>query len=285
MTLQQAYNKGRELLKEASIEEYDIDAWYLLEHVTGISRSRYYGNPFEEISAEKEQEYIECINKRKKHIPLQHITGVQDFYGLTFDVNENVLIPRQDTEVLVEEVLKVINKKLCRDNISVLDMCTGSGCILLSILRYADSSIVCTGTGVDISEKALEVAKGNSLKLDIEAEFIHSDLFSELNGKWDIIVSNPPYIRSDVIPTLSKEVKDHDPMLALDGMEDGLFFYRKIVEKSVEYINNGGWLMFEIGHDQGNDVKKLMEDAGYCNVYVKKDLAGLDRIVCGMYYK
>ena len=285
MTLQQAYNKGRELLKEASIEEYDIDAWYLLEFVTGVSRSRYYGNPFEELSHEKEEEYIRCIEKRKTHIPLQHITGEQEFYGLSFNVNENVLIPRQDTEVLVEEVLNVINKKFGRDKVSVLDMCTGSGCILLSTLNYVNKDILCIGTGADISDKALEVARGNSLKLNIESDFIQSDLFSELNGKWDVIVSNPPYIRSDVIPTLSEEVKDHDPMLALDGMEDGLFFYRKIVDESTEYINNGGWLMFEIGHDQGGDVKKLMENAGYCNVYVKKDLAGLDRIVCGMYYK
>ena len=284
MTLQQAFNKARQMLKEASIEEHDIDAWYLLEYVTGISRSQYYGDPYKEISSDKEDEYFNCIEKRKKHIPLQHITGVQDFYGLTFNVNENVLIPRQDTEVLVEEVLTVINKKLNKKELSVLDMCTGSGCIILSTLKYADENVLCRGTGADISLKALEVAKGNSLKLGIEADFIQSDLFENICGKWDIIVSNPPYIRSDVIPTLSKEVKDHDPMLALDGMEDGLYFYRKIVDKSVDHIKDGGWLMFEIGHDQGTDVKKLMENAGYRDVYVKKDLAGLDRIVCGMYY-
>ena len=284
MTLQQAYNKGKELLKEAGIYDFDVDAWYLLEYVTGISRSKYYGNPFEGISLDNEEKYLECIEKRSRHIPLQHITGVQEFYGLEFNVNENVLIPRYDTEVLVEEVLCVVNKKLGKDKVALLDMCTGSGCILLSTLNYINKDILCTGTGADISLKALEVAKSNSLKLNIEAEFIHSDLFSDLCGSWDVIVSNPPYIRSDVIPTLSEEVKNHDPMLALDGMEDGLFFYRKIVEESVKYINNGGWLMFEIGHDQGSDVKKLMENAGYHDVYVKKDLAGLDRIVCGMYY-
>ena len=284
MTLQQAYNKARELLKEASIEECDIDAWYLLEYVTGISRSQYYGNPFEELNEDKKNIYFDCIERRKKHIPLQHITGVQDFYGLTFNVNENVLIPRQDTEVLVEEVLKVINKKLNKESVSVLDMCTGSGCILLSILKYTDKNILCRGTGSDVSLDALEVAKGNAVRLGIEADFIHSDLFENICGKYNVIVSNPPYIRSDVIPTLSPEVKDHDPMLALDGMEDGLYFYKMIIEESVDYIDKDGWLMFEIGHDQGEDVKKLMENAGYSNVYVKKDLAGLDRIVCGMYY-
>ena len=285
MTLQQAYNKGKELLKEADIYDFDVDAWYLLEFVTGVSRSKYYANPFEEISSKNEEKYFACIEKRSSHTPLQHITGVQDFYGLTFKVNEHVLIPRYDTEVLVEEVLKVINKELSKEDISVLDMCTGSGCILLSVLNYANKNIRCKGIGADISTKALEVAKSNSLNLNIEADFIHSDLFDNISGKFDIIVSNPPYIRSDIIPTLSKEVKDHDPMLALDGMEDGLFFYRKIVDESVNYISDGGRLMFEIGHDQGEEVKKLMENAGYSQVYVKKDLAGLDRIVCGMYYK
>ena len=284
MTLQEAYNKGSIMLKEASIDEHDIDAWYLLEYVTGISRSMYYCDPFKELDKDKEDKYFLCIDKRSTHIPLQHITGVQDFYGLTFNVNENVLIPRQDTEVLVEEVLTVINKKLKKDNISVIDMCTGSGCILLSTLHNVSKNIKCEGTGADISLKALDVAKSNSESLNIEAKFVHSDLFENIEGTFDIIVSNPPYIRSDVIPTLSEEVKDHDPVLALDGMEDGLFFYRRIVEESVGYIKNGGWLMFEIGHDQGSDVKNLMENAGYKDVYVKKDLAGLDRIVCGMYY-
>lgn len=285
MTLQQAYNKGRKLLEEASIEEHDIDAWYLLEHVTGISRSQYYGYPDKEISQDEKEKYLECIKKRKEHIPLQHITGEQDFYGLNFMVNKNVLIPRQDTEVLVEEVLTVINRKLKKKDVNVLDMCTGSGCIILSILNYVDKNISCRGTGADISLKALEVAENNSDRLNIEAEFICSDVFENINGKWDVIVSNPPYIRSDVIPTLSEEVKKYDPVIALDGMEDGLFFYKKIVKESVSYINDKGWLMFEIGHDQGQDVKKLMENAGYKDVYVKKDLAGLDRIVCGMYYK
>ena len=282
MTLQEAFIKGKEILNKASIDDADIDAWYLLEYVTGVSRSSFYGNPFKEITANEYDKYIEAVSKRKEHIPLQHITGEQDFYGLTFKVNENVLVPRQDTEVLVEDVLSVIKNRIDKDEVHVLDMCTGSGCILLSTLKYADKK--CIGTGADISEKALEVACANRDNLKIDADFILSDVFENIDGRWDVIVSNPPYIRSDVIPTLSYEVKNHDPMIALDGMEDGLFFYKKIVNESLDYINDGGYLMFEIGHDQGEDVKNLMENAGYTDVYVKKDLAGLDRVVCGVYY-
>ena len=282
MTLQQAYIKGKELLCNKSVLDADIDAWYLLEYITGVSRSSYYGNPFKEITEEEADRYFDAVNKRGMHIPLQHITGEQDFYGLTFKVNEHVLVPRQDTEVLVEEVLSVIKGKITSKNPKVLDMCTGSGCILLSTLKYADKK--CTGLGADISKDALNVACYNKDNLKIDAEFVLSDVFENINGRWDVIVSNPPYIRSDVIPTLSEEVKDHDPLIALDGKEDGLYFYRKIVKESVDYISDGGYLMFEIGHDQGEDVKNLMENAGYSHVYVKKDLAGLDRIVAGVYY-
>ena len=282
MTLQEAYNKGREILTKASIEDADIDAWYLLEYVTGVSRSSYYGNPFKDIQDEEYVKYMGAISKRKEHFPLQHIIGVQDFFGLTFNVNENVLVPRQDTEVLVEDVLHVIKSKIDKEEVHVLDMCTGSGCILLSTLKYADKK--CIGLGADISSKALEVACTNRDELKIDADFVLSNIFENIEGRWDVIVSNPPYIRSDVIPTLSEEVKNHDPLIALDGYEDGLYFYKKIVKESVDYIKDGGYLMFEIGYDQGDDVKKLMENAGYNSVYVKKDLAGLDRVVCGVYY-
>ena len=282
MTLQQAYIKGKELLCNASVLDADIDAWYLLEYITGVSRSSYYGNPFKKITEDEADRYFDAVNKRRMHIPLQHITGEQDFYGLIFKVNEHVLVPRQDTEVLVEEVLSVIKSKITSEKPKILDMCTGSGCILLSTLKYAEKK--CTGLGADISKDALDVACYNKDNLKIDAEFVLSDVFENINGRWDVIVSNPPYIRSDVIPTLSEEVKDHDPLIALDGKEDGLYFYRKIVKESVDYISDGGYLMFEIGHDQGEDVKNLMENAGYSHVYVKKDLAGLDRIVAGVYY-
>ena len=275
MTLREAYKYGQKQLNEASIEDADLDAWYLLELVTGINRTMYYLKMQEAISSEQEEVYRKYIDARASHIPVQHITGVQEFMGLEFSVNEHVLVPRQDTEVLVESVLKVL-----KPNMAVLDMCTGSGCILISLLKHC---IGAQGVGVDVSKEALKVAKMNCEKLGVEAELVQSDLFENVLGRYDVIVSNPPYIRTAVIEELKEEVKCHDPFIALDGKEDGLYFYRKIVENSANYLNEGGKLYFEIGHDQGEDVKKLMEQAGFVDVEVKKDLAGLDRVVFGKY--
>lgn len=276
MTLREAYEYGQGELKLAGIEDAAVDAWYLLEFVTGISRAMYFLNMQEKMSGEQEEAYRSYIERRASHIPLQHITGVQEFMGLEFCVNEHVLVPRQDTEVLVESALEVL-----RPGMKVLDMCTGSGCILISLLKHSENRI--TGLGVDISEEALQIAKKNRDKIGVQAELIQSDLFENVSGQYDIIVSNPPYIRTAVIEELKDEVKFHDPFLALDGKEDGLYFYRKIVEKSREFLNRGGKLYFEIGHDQGEVVKNLMEQAGFTGVTVKKDLAGLDRVVFGKY--
>lgn len=281
MTLREAYEYGQEQLKLAGIDAADLDAWYLLEFVTGISRTMYYIQMQENISAEQEMLYREHIEKRASHIPLQHITGVQEFMGLEFSVNEHVLVPRQDTEVLVESVLEVLEPGM-----KLLDMCTGSGCILISLLKHsrsADGEKKITGTGVDISEEALCVARKNCDTIGVEADLMQSDLFENVTGQYDIIVSNPPYIRTAVIEQLQEEVKCHDPFLALDGKEDGCYFYRKIVEKSPEFLKQGGKLYFEIGHDQGENVKNLMKQAGFTGVTVKKDLAGLDRVVFGKY--
>ncbi len=301
MTLREAYEYGREQLNLAGVDDADLDAWYLLEFVTGISRAMYYVKMQEEISNEQEIGYRIYIERRASHIPLQHITGVQEFMGLEFLVNEHVLVPRQDTEVLVESVLEVLRPKM-----KVLDMCTGSGCILISLLKcietrcshkscdqltsvqtecelFENCEKQILGVGVDVSEEALKVAKVNCEKNGVKAELIQSDLFENVSGQYDVIVSNPPYIRTAVIEELKEEVKFHDPFIALDGKEDGLYFYRKIVEKSPEYLIDGGKLFFEIGHDQGEDVKKLMEQAGFTGVTVKKDLAGLDRVVFGQY--
>ncbi len=301
MTLREAYEYGREQLQLAGIDDADLDAWYLLEFVTGISRAMYYVKMQEEISDEQEMEYCTYIERRATHIPLQHITGVQEFMGLEFLVNEHVLVPRQDTEVLVESVLDVLEPEM-----KILDMCTGSGCILISLLkcsemRYShklrnqltsvqegcETPKTCEkhiwGVGVDISEEALKVAKANCKKIGVKAQLVQSDLFDQVDGQYDVIVSNPPYICTAVIEELKEEVKFHDPFIALDGKEDGLYFYRNIVEKSPEYLNDGGKLYFEIGHDQGEDVKNLMEQAGFTGVTVKKDLAGLDRVVFGKY--
>ena len=290
MTLREAYEYGQKQLQLAGIDDADLDAWYLLEFVTGISRTMYYVKMQDKILSEQEKQYRGFIETRASHIPLQHITGVQEFMGLEFIVNEHVLVPRQDTEVLVESVLEVLEPGM-----KVLDMCTGSGCILISLMRLygpsqaeptgevtQDEKMLC-GVGVDISEEALKVAKANGEKIGVKAEFIQSDLFENVRGEYDVIVSNQPYIRTAVIDELKEEVKCHDPFIALDGKEDGLYFYRKIVEKSLEYLSDGGRLLFEIGHDQGEEVKKLMEQAGFTGVTVKKDLAGLDRVVLGKY--
>ena len=196
--------------------------------------------------------------------------------GLEFLVNEHVLIPRQDTEILVEEVLRELT-----DGSRILDLCTGSGCILLSLLNYSND---CVGTGSDISEKALETARRNARKLGISAQFLHSDLFDEVEGRYDFIVSNPPYIASGEIPGLMEEVRLHEPLCALDGHEDGLFFYRRIIAESPEHLVRGGSLYLEIGWDQAAAVKALMEETGFHEVRITKDYAGLDRVVSGVWF-
>ena len=280
MTLEEAYRLGSDVLNEAGVPDAGTDAWILLEHVTGVSRTRYYVNPRQALSKEEEERYLSYIEKRKKRIPVQHLTGVQEFMGLEFMVNEHVLIPRQDTEVLVETVWEDLEPGM-----RVLDMCTGSGCILISLMKRMQTvsgEDVITGVGVDLSREALQVAEENASKQKVGAVFAESDLFDKVEGTYDIIVSNPPYIRTSVIKELQEEVKLHDPYAALDGKEDGLFFYREIIKKSKEYLKKGGRLYFEIGYDQGEDVKKLMEEAGFLEVTVKKDLAGLDRVVFGV---
>lgn len=272
MTLGQLLAEGRRKLKAAQIGEWDLDAWYLLEHVTGCTRSAYLLCPEKEVSAYQAQQYEELIQKRSIHVPLQHLTGSQEFMGLSFYVNENVLIPRQDTEILVEEALKYI-----REGMHILDMCTGSGCILLSILKLKKKV---TGTGADLSKPALWVAERNRDALEVEAEFLESNLFEKVTARYDCILSNPPYIPSRVVDTLMEEVRDHEPRQALDGREDGLYFYRKITEQSPEYLKPGGMLFFEIGYDQAEAVKSLME-TDFTDVRVVKDLAGLDRVVYG----
>jgi release factor glutamine methyltransferase len=206
--------------------------------------------------------------------------------GHEFYVDEHVLIPSQDTEVLVEEALKRMEGL---NEPEILDMCTGSGCILLSLLAEKPDS---TGTGADISEAALQVARRNANRLGLEdrAEFVESDLFlaeyfmercGKDTGKYDILISNPPYIPTEEIGELMEEVRLHDPVLALDGRADGLYFYRKITECAGTYLNPGGWLLYEIGCSQGADVAFLLEQAGFTAVRIVKDLAGLDRVVLG----
>lgn len=274
-TYKELLSYGRKELRENQIDNGEYDAWLLLEYVCGINRTWYFIHEDDTVSEEQINIYIEMIRKRKNHVPLQQLTHEAYFYGMKFYVNENVLIPRQDTEVLVEEVLKEAEKK---ENLQIMDMCTGSGCILLSLLANLKHAL---GIGADLSEKALEVAKRNGQELGIEASWINSNLFDRVLGEYDIIVSNPPYIETAVIDGLMDEVKNHEPRMALDGDEDGLFFYRRISEEAGEYLKPGGLLAFEIGYNQGEAVSRLMKENHYRDIRVVKDLSGLDRVVLG----
>ncbi len=274
LTYEELLKIGENELLMSDISDANIDAWYLLEYVTGMSRAAFFLKRAENISQKEENEYREVINKRKKHIPLQHITGTQEFMGFDFLVNENVLVPRQDTECLVENVLPYAYGK------KILDMCTGSGCIIIS-LKKLEETAECTG--VDISEKALEIALKNARSNEADVSFIKSDMFKNIMEKYDIIVSNPPYIRLDVIKTLEPEVREHDPMLALDGGEDGLRFYRILAEEGKKHLARPGRIFMEIGYDQGKAVKEIFENEGFKEVVVKKDLCENDRVVIAEY--
>ena len=281
LTLKQLYKVGTVKLAEEGIEEFSLDAWYLLEYVTGVSKAMYFAEPERAVSEENADRYIDCIRQRAAHIPLQHITGEQEFMGYPFYVNEYVLIPRQDTETLVEEAIQVMRPKM-----KILDMCTGSGCVVLSILKMCREKYYMTelqGIGADVSEEALKVARENGRRLEVPVTWIQSDLFAKIpeEEKYDVIVSNPPYIETAVIDTLQEEVRLHDPYIALDGKEDGLYFYRRIISEAGKYLKPQGKLMFEIGCDQAEAVEELMKNAGYEQITVKKDLAGLDRVVYG----
>jgi len=288
------YEAGKEKLERAGIEEAALDARILLEFVCGTNRNTLLAHGDREISQEEYRRFCELVGARAARVPLQHLTGEQDFMGLTFLVNKNVLVPRQDTEVLVEEVMKNLH-----DGMRILDLCTGSGCILLSLLHYSND---CQGVGVDLSKEALAVAEKNYERLqrerpDMAASFLEGDLFEAFvcndsgddefikeafpGGKFDIIVSNPPYIESDEILTLMPEVREHEPRMALDGGADGLDFYRRIVKDAGAYLNGGGILFFEIGCGQAESVRELMEQAGFHEIQVVKDFAGLDRVVYG----
>lgn len=345
-------NYGKKILKNAGIVEADLDAWYLFEQIFGISRAQYFmcareniagstaqkmtaqeqtGNSLESKNAldcvelwlkEKMSAYENTLEKRASRIPLQQILGQQEFMGLTFFVNEHVLIPRQDTETLVELVLNEQKDK----NISILDMCTGSGCIAVSLKKLGGYACV---EGADISEEALKVAKRNSEEIlensDVNNDavssrteqiqnctnltnnqnkqdnseermvsevrtvpqtgviFRRSDMFSAFpeTERFNVIVSNPPYIPSAVIEELEPEVRDHEPRGALDGTADGLYFYRILAEECAKHLTPGGHVYFETGYDQGAAVKELLDIHGFKDTRVIQDLTGKDRVVCG----
>ena len=306
MTYQEACRQVTNRLKELNIEDAASDAWILLEYVTGMDRTRFYVDGMRKMPEEQEQRYLMLAAKREQRIPVQHLTGTQEFMGMEFHVNEHVLVPRQDTEILVEAAEQVIRRITAEKNAgdgeaagadqaeehrdaaaehrdaaaNVLDMCTGSGCIAIS-LQARNPQIRCMAA--DISEAALEVARQNARELGADVTFVKSDMFDRIEGSFDLIVSNPPYIPTRVIEELEEEVRLHDPFGALDGREDGLHFYRILAELSPRYLKNGGHLYMEIGHDQSEAVEELLRGAGFEQIRTQKDLAGLDRVVSGVY--
>ena len=276
MQIKDVIRKGMIDLKVNGIQEPNLKARLLMQHILNKPRQYLLVHDTDMLTLRQEVDYFKAIKKLKQGVPLQHITNMQEFMKLNFYVSQDVLIPRPDTELLVEEVMAISKKIRAK---KILDLCTGSGAIAVSLAKYIEDSQI---TATDISEKALRVAKLNAKNNEVEDKitFIKSDLFKEIpKEKYDIIVSNPPYIRKEEIERLDREVKK-EPHIALDGGEDGLDFYRKIIHNSEEYLKFNGYLCLEIGYDQKIDVIELIEnEEKYKDTYSKKDLYGNDRIV------
>ncbi len=274
MTIKQTLTKGTIILKNNNIDSPKLKARLLLQYVLKKTRQYLIVYDNEEVGKKEQWEYFVNIDKLAKGVPLQHITHTQEFMKMDFYVDENVLIPRPDTEILVEEVINIAKKM---DKPKILDLCTGSGAIAISIAKNVPNAEV---YAVDISEKALDVASKNAQRLEAKVRFIKSDLFKNLkNMKFDIIVSNPPYIKKEDIKFLSEDVQK-EPQIALDGGYDGLDFYRKISKQAIDYLKFGSFLCFEIGYDQKEEVTEIIENLEhYKGTYCKKDLCGNDRII------
>lgn len=277
MKIKDILEKGMNILKENNIEEYRLKARILLADLLNKSKEYLIIHSEEYISKDLENEFFLKIERLKNNEPIQYVLNCQEFMGLKFYVDENVLIPQPDTEILVEEIIKIASKIQNKSQIKILDMCTGSGAIGISISKLLKNVKVYAS---DISNEALNVAKKNSEKNTVSIDFIQSDLFKNFSKdyKFDIIVSNPPYIKTEVIKTLSEEVKK-EPILALDGGQDGLNFYKKIIKEARNFLNSDGYLALEIGYDQREAVQKKLIENGYKNIYSKKDLSENDRVV------
>lgn len=267
-------SEGERQLSSAGIKEAKLDSWYLFNYLTGVDRTAYFLHEDREVEKEISDRFFSLIEKRMKRIPIAYLTGTRGFMGLDFRVNEHVLIPEQDTELLVEEALKFSEGK------DVLDLCTGSGCIAIALTKLGKPKSV---LGSDISEEALKVASSNVSILEEEERtrirFIKGDMFEKVSGVFDLILSNPPYIETEVIDSLEPEVSVYEPRLALDGDEDGLKFYRQIAKEAPKYLKQGGKLLLEIGSNQAEAVTALLSLQGFQNIRVRKDLAGLDRVI------
>ena len=287
MTLVQCLNKAREKLDNAAVPDSSYDAFLLLEYVTGISRTQYLSRQNDNIEAEKLSQYEKLVQRRASREPLQHIIGSACFFGYDYKVSGDVLIPRQETELLVERVLEAAKGY---PSGRLLDMCTGSGCIAVTLyLELTKDNVKCDITASDISDRALNIARENAKSLTGRSDnihFIQSDMFDNIDGseRYDIIVSNPPYIPAADIEGLEPEVK-YDPQIALDGGSDGLLFYRRLADEASDYLNDGGCIYMETGFDQGDDIAAIMRNRGYTDIRIFKDLAGHNRIIGGRYVR
>lgn len=262
--------QGEKMLVSRGIADAKQDSWYLLSYAADMNREYYFLHMEEPAERTVCLSYQKLLKERGQHMPLQYLTGTADFMGMEFTVNKHVLIPRQDTETLAEEAIRML-----QPGQRVLDLCTGSGCILLSLCKFR----AIEGVGADISESALEVARSNGKKLNLQAAWVQSDLFENITGTFDMIVSNPPYIPTAVLEELMPEVRLFEPRSALDGEDDGLYFYREIAKRAPGYLRAGGALLFEIGYDQAEAVSEILQEAGFSEICVKKDLCGKDRVV------
>lgn len=292
MTIREVLTNIRERLQKAGIEDFEYESWVFLNWKLHIDRAEFYMNPNGEVKEELLAELDSVLKQREQRVPLQYLMGECEFMGYDFYVDERVLIPRQDTECLVELAVESIQKKKVKlgqgyseaeqksTKVKVLDLCTGSGCIGISVAKLCPDAEV---TLADISDGALSVAKKNAQNLCADVTLVKGNLFENIKGRFDYILSNPPYIPSKVIEGLMPEVKEYEPRLALDGEADGLSFYRKIINEAPDYLNPNGRIYFEIGAEQGEDLTNLMNEKGFSEVKVHKDLAGLDRIVTGIY--
>lgn len=276
MTIGEAYHWAKQKLSAEGIADAPVDARLLLTKLSGLSTASLYFDAERALDDRLCERYRSAVERRASHVPLQYITGEQEFMGLPFLVSPAVLIPRQDTECLVEGAMRHCSGR------RVLDMCTGSGCIILSLAKLCGLS---AAVGVDVSAEALAVAARNARALGVEVCLIQSDLFGQVAGTFDVIVSNPPYIRTGELAGLMPEVRDHEPRMALDGDADGLCFYRRIAGEAGGHLSDGGMLFLEIGCDQAEAVTGLLSENGFGEISVGRDYAGLDRVVSGRFYR
>lgn len=275
MKIEELLRYGKEKLEKQKVEDASIISRILMQYVLKIDRNKLIINKNDNVDINKENEYKEYIEEIIKGKPVQYITNNQEFMRLNFYVDENVLIPQPDTEILVEEVIKSIDIK---ENIEILDMCTGSGCIGISLAKNIENTKV---TLVDISKEAIEIAKKNAIQNGVENKvtFIQSDMFENVKGKFDIIVSNPPYIKTDIIQTLDKQVQN-EPHIALDGGEDGLDFYKILINEAHKYLKKDGKIFLEIGYDQKQEIESLAKQSKhYKKIETIKDLSQNDRVI------